>query len=199
MAGKALKNRLRTLLDPAVAGLERLGVSPFAVTIAGLLVSLAGAVAVARGRLLLGGIVLAAGSLCDTLDGSLARRSGRESVFGAFIDSTLDRVAELAYFAAIVLHFQRTGAGEAWTALALVAAGGAFLTSYTRARAEGLGLDCRVGLVERPERIVILLVGLLAGGAALEIAVAALAALTVATTIQRIAHVRRAAAKRGTP
>ena len=199
MAGTAIKHRLRKLLDPAVAGLERLGVSPLAVTIAGLLVSLAGAVAVARGRLFIGGIVLAAGSLCDTLDGSLARRSGRESAFGAFIDSTLDRVAELAYFAAIVLYFQSAGAGETWSALALAAAGGAFLTSYTRARSEGLGIECRVGLVERPERIVIMLVGLLAGGVVLRIAVAALAALTVVTTIQRIVHVRRATAGKGTP
>ena len=215
MADRAsVKNAMRGLLDPLAAGLERAGATPLAVTVAGLLVSLAGAVFVARGRMRAGALLLLAGGLCDVLDGSLARRMGRTSVFGAFIDSTIDRVTEIAFFGALVVHFSRAGAGPlfrveapapgaaSWDpriVLLLAALAGSFLTSYTRARAEGLGLECRVGFIERPERVGILVAGLLAGVVVLDAAILALALLTMATAAQRIAHVRRIAAGRGLP
>jgi len=197
MHGKdEIKKRLRTLLNPAVSLLVRLGVSPLAVTLAGLILSFVGAFEIVRGRLLSGGLFLLIAGICDTLDGSLARRTGRESAFGAFLDSTIDRIAELASFAAVTLYFGlRWDGGPIAVLLCLIALGGSFLTSYVRARAEGLGLECRVGWLERPERIAILVVGLLLGRRALFVAVVCLAVLTSLTVLQRIMHVRRATAR----
>ncbi|MGD1048401.1 MAG: CDP-alcohol phosphatidyltransferase family protein [Candidatus Krumholzibacteriaceae bacterium] len=193
MAGKiTVKNRLRGLLDPVVSLLMRIGVPPTAVTVAGLVLSLAGAFAIARGAFIAGGVLVIVSGICDTLDGSLARRTGRESAFGAFIDSTIDRVAELACFGALVVYYAGRGeAGRAGLVLAIVALAGSFLTSYTRARAEGLGLECRVGLLERPERVALLVLGLLLGARALLVVIACLAVLTMVTSVQRIVHVYR--------
>ncbi len=194
----AIKNRLRGILDPVVALLDRLGATPMGVTVAGLVIGLAGAFAVARGAFVPGAVILIAAGLCDTLDGSLARRRGAESRFGAFIDSTIDRISELACFGALVAFYAgHPETGPFTMPLLMTALGGSFLTSYTRARAEGLGLDCRVGLLERPERVALLVVGLLFGGWALYGAIVLLAALTTVTTIQRIVHVHRLASRGG--
>ncbi|MCX5753980.1 MAG: CDP-alcohol phosphatidyltransferase family protein [Candidatus Krumholzibacteria bacterium] len=194
-----IKNRLRRLLDPCVSLLVKAGVPPLGVTIAGLILSFAGAFAIARGELIAGGVLLIVSGVCDTLDGSLARRSGKESVFGAFIDSTIDRVAELAYFGALIMYYvSREGGGRFAVPLVVAALAGSFLTSYTRARAEGLGIDCRVGLLERPERVALLVLGLLLGRTALFVVIACLAVLTLVTTIQRIVHVHRMTSGRGT-
>jgi CDP-diacylglycerol--glycerol-3-phosphate 3-phosphatidyltransferase len=193
-----IKKRLRRLLDPIVGLLAGAGVSPNAVTAAGFVLSLAGAVAIARGELVAGAVILVVSGICDALDGALARRSGRESVFGAFIDSTLDRVAELASFGALVVYYTaRADGGRFAVPLVLVALAGSILTSYTRARAEGLGLDCRVGLLERPERVALLVLGLLFGGTVLFAVIACLAALTLVTTVQRIVHIHRLTAAKG--
>ncbi len=190
---KTIKNRLRRLLDPLVSLLVKAGATPIGVTIAGLILSIAGAVAIARGELVAGGVLLIVSGICDTLDGSLARRAGKESVFGAFIDSTIDRVAELAYFGALVVYYaSQEGSNRFAVPLVVAALAGSFLTSYTRARAEGLGIDCRVGLLERPERVALLVLGLLLGTTALFVVIACLAVLTLVTTVQRIVHVRRA-------
>ena len=187
-----IKNRLRKLLDPFVGLLLRAGVTPLGVTIAGFVLSLAGAFAIARGELVAGGALLIVSGVCDTLDGSLARRAGKESVFGAFIDSTIDRAAELASFGALVVYYvSREGSNRFAVPLVVAALAGSFLTSYTRARAEGLGIDCRVGLLERPERVALLVLGLLLGTTALFVVIACLAILTVVTTIQRVVHVYR--------
>jgi CDP-diacylglycerol---glycerol-3-phosphate 3-phosphatidyltransferase len=192
-----IKNRLRRILDPCVSLLLKAGVTPMGVSIAGLLLSFAGAFAVARGELAAGGVLLLVSGLCDTLDGSLARRSGKESVFGAFIDSTIDRVAELASFGALIVYYVSRGTGGPFAVPLVVAAlAGSFLTSYTRARAEGLGIDCRVGLLERPERVALLVLGLLLGKIALFVVIACLAVLTVVTTVQRIVHVHRVASRK---
>ena len=187
-----IKNKLRRLLDPCVSLLVRAGITPIGVSIAGLVLSFAGAFAIARGELAAGGALLAVSGVCDTLDGSLARRSGKESVFGAFIDSTIDRVAELASFGALIVYYvSRGGGGRFAVPLVVAALAGSFLTSYTRARAEGLGIDCRVGLLERPERVAMLVLGLFLGTTALFVVIACLAILTVVTTIQRVVHVYR--------
>jgi CDP-diacylglycerol--glycerol-3-phosphate 3-phosphatidyltransferase len=187
-----IKERLRGLLAPLVIALERAGVSPMAVTITGLLLSFVGAGFVAAGRLRSGAVVLVVAGLCDTIDGSLARSSGQASRFGAFLDSALDRVAELAYFAALVYHFYAIGAR--WSGvmiwLTLAALSGSLLTSYARARAEGLGLECSVGILERPERIALLFIGLLFGHLVLNPVIALLAVLSIVTFIQRVMHVR---------
>jgi CDP-diacylglycerol--glycerol-3-phosphate 3-phosphatidyltransferase len=123
---------------------------------------------------------------------SLARRAGSESVFGAFIDSTVDRVAEIAVFGALIMYFFDRGPGGRLAAIVcLVALTGSFLTSYTRARAEGLGFECKVGWLERPERVALLIIGLLCGGAVLLAVLWFLALFTMVTALQRVLHVRR--------
>jgi CDP-diacylglycerol--glycerol-3-phosphate 3-phosphatidyltransferase len=192
-----IKDKLRGLLDPVVRLLLKLGVSPMSVTVAGCALSLIGAFAVVRGDLAAGGIVLIMSGLCDSLDGALARKSGTTSVFGAFIDSTLDRIAEIVYFGALIVYYGGGVAhGRIAVPLVITALAGSFLTSYTRARAEGLGLECRVGLLERPERVALLVIGLLFGATVLLVVLACLAVLTVATFVQRIVHVRRVTARR---
>ncbi len=193
-----IKNRMRRLLDPIVSLLAAAGISPMAVTAAGFVLSLAGAVAIARGELVAGAVILVVSGVSDALDGGLARRCGKESVFGAFIDSTLDRVAELAYFGALIVYYAaREDGGRIAVPLVVAALAGSLLTSYTRARAEGLGMDCRVGLLERPERVALLVLGLLFGGTVLFAVIACLAVLTLVTTVQRVVHVHRLSAAKG--
>ena len=186
-----IKERLRGLLAPLSAALERAGATPTAVTVTGLGLSFVGAVVVAGSRLRAGALLLVLSGICDTLDGSLARRSGTASRFGAFLDSTFDRVAELAYFSALVIYY---AGGGAWSGMmilfTLAALAGSFLTSYTRARAEGLGLECRVGLLERPERVALLVAGLFLGPLVLGPVIVLLAVMSMYTVVQRILHVR---------
>ena len=133
------------------------------------------------------------GALCDILDGSMARRAGRSSRRGAFLDSTLDRLAEIAVFIGLIAcYFRAQLFVQLLTGLALT---GSLMTSYARARAEGLGVDCKVGLLERPERLALLILGLLlaplslAGVGLLVWVIVLLALLTYVTTLQRILHV----------
>ncbi len=187
-----IKDRLRGFLDPVVGVLSSLGVTPTAVTVFGLLLGAVGAIFAARGSLLVSGIILLVSGLCDTLDGSLARLQGSVSTFGAFIDSTGDRIMELFYFGAFIFYFIGQGAfGAFMIFVVLVALSGSLLTSYVRARAEGLGLECRVGWLERPERIAALVVGLLLGRVMLVIAILFIAVMSVITVAQRVTHVKR--------
>jgi phosphatidylinositol phosphate synthase len=149
---------------------------------------------------LLGNLVAAAlvilGSVMDTLDGRYSRMSGKGTLFGAFLDSTLDRIEEGIVLAAVAGYFAATGDDFA-AAMCVVAVLGSLMVSYTRARAEALGVECKVGLATRPVRVVILSAGLVfAKGAGLgdfELlapAIYAIAALTTVTTIQRVWHVK---------
>ena len=182
----------RRILDPVAAGGLRLGLSPDALTLIGLALSIAAGVAVATGRLYVATLLLFLGALCDILDGSMARRAGCSSRRGAFLDSTLDRLAEIAVFIGLVVYFRERLFVQVLTLLALT---GSLMTSYARARAEGLGIDCKVGLLERPERLALLILGLLlaplrlGGLGLLEWVIALLALLTYVTTLQRILHV----------
>lgn len=193
MTGKAdIKNRLRSLLDPVVALASYLGITPMGVTIFGIFLSIIGAIYLARGRLLSSAIILILSGLCDTIDGSLARSQGKVSVFGAFIDSTGDRVSELAYFIGLVFYFiAQTPINGVLVFFALAALAGSYLTSYARARAEGLGLECSVGILERPERIVLLIAGLIFGRVVLTAVIVVLAVMSIFTFIQRVQHVRK--------
>jgi CDP-diacylglycerol--glycerol-3-phosphate 3-phosphatidyltransferase len=195
---RALQNSARRLLEPIVAALASLGVSPLLVSFFGLAFSVWGAVMVARGSLLGGGIFLLVAGLCDVLDGDLARRQGKASVFGAFIDSTLDRVGEFVYFGGILLYVVgRANGYAAWEpVIILLALMGSVLTSYARARAEGLGVECKVGVMERPERIALLALGLIAGYRFLMAVMILLAITSSFTVVQRIRHVQRVTAGR---
>jgi CDP-diacylglycerol--glycerol-3-phosphate 3-phosphatidyltransferase len=191
------KTGVRRLASRSVGGLARTGVTPDALTALGLTLCAAGAVAVYfeyRNELLwfwTGAFLFWAGSLLDILDGALARVGGKTTPFGAFIDSTTDRVGEGAMLAAIALVFSRHGKDWA-VVLAVAAVVGSFLVSYTRARAEALGLRGDVGLGSRAERVVLITAGLIfAPWGGLPWAIVALAATAWLTVVQRILHVRK--------
>jgi CDP-diacylglycerol--glycerol-3-phosphate 3-phosphatidyltransferase len=183
-------------LAPLAIRLHALGVSPNAVTLLGVGLTLAGAALLATEQPLAALIVLLAGSLADTLDGAIARAAGGGTVLGAFLDSTVDRVADAAFFAAAAwLGASRADAILFWAAILALSA--SFLVSYVRAKAESLGTTATVGPAPREARLAILLVGI-AAWAALGLdwlfvaAVAAVAVLSTITLLQRIAVVARA-------
>lgn len=184
----------RSIVDPIIQGLVRKGVGPNAITIAGFLV-VAGSCALILGEFwLLSWFVFTIGSLSDMLDGSVARLSGKASAFGAFLDSTLDRLAEGLVLGSIGIVFARDQRYVA-VAACFVALTASFLVSYTRARAEGLGIDSnKGGLMSRVERLFLIGTGLFFGwiNHFLEIAIYVLAVLTVLTVVQRVVYVSRA-------
>jgi CDP-diacylglycerol---glycerol-3-phosphate 3-phosphatidyltransferase len=186
----------RRLASRSVTGLTRTRVTPNALTAAGVTLCAAAAVLVYfeyRNELLffwLGAVVFVVGSLLDILDGALARAGGKATPFGAFIDSTTDRVSEAFMLAAIALVLVRDGS-EVGVGLTAAALTGSFLVSYTRARAEALGLRGDVGIGSRAERVVVITAGLvLAPWLPLELALAVLTATAWVTVLQRVLHVR---------
>lgn len=171
------------LIEPIARFLGSLGLSPNAVTILGFLLTAAVAGVLASGRLLLAGLLLIVTLAFDAVDGTLARITGQTTRFGAFLDSTLDRWAEVAMFVAIVWLYVHTN-NDLGAILAVLALSMSLLVSYTRARAEGIGLECKEGILTRFERMVILILGLVAGQ--LIWALAIIAALAGITAVQRI-------------
>lgn len=187
----AIKDRARSLISPLAGFLGKLGISPNHLTLAGLVASAGAGVLVAYGFFLLAAMALLLGSLCDMLDGAVARVSGRSSQFGAFLDSTVDRYAEMLFFAGLLVYFIRIETSTVYALLAFLAAGGSFMVSYTRARAEGIGLRCDVGIMERPERLILLLVATLVGPVGIRVVLWVLPVLVTWTSLQRIHHVFR--------
>lgn len=186
---EASKDALLFVLHPLVRWLSVMRVRPDTLTVIGWSLAVCSAVLFALGYARIAGVVMLLGGLFDALDGAVARESNRMSSFGAFLDSTLDRFSESTIFVGLVFFY--ASANRPYEAL-LAGAAMTFslLTSYARARAEGLNIDCEVGLLERAGRIVILsvfsIVGLLTVGLGL------VAAGALVTTAQRILHVRRA-------
>jgi len=187
----------RTLAKRSVTSLARTRVTPNALTTAGVSLCLVAAVLVpfeSRDKLLyywLGAAVFVVGSVLDILDGALARAGGKSTVFGAFLDSTTDRVGEGAMLAAIALVFTRAGNHVA-VVFTIVAVAGSFLVPYVRAKAEALGLRGDVGLGSRAERVVVITAGLVfAPWGGLQWAIYVLAATSWLTVLQRILHVRK--------
>ena len=187
----------RRLATRSIGGLARTRVTPNALTAAGVTLCAAAAVLVwleYRNEIVffwLGAIVFVAGSLLDILDGALARQSGKGTPFGAFIDSTTDRVSEAFVLGAIALVFMRDDQSFALAAT-IAAIVGSFLVSYTRARAEALGLKGDVGIGSRAERVVVITAGLvLAPWVALPWAILLLAVTAWFTVFQRVLSVRR--------
>lgn len=187
------------LISPVARLFLRLGISPDAVTLVGTIGVCAGAlVFFPRGELLTGVLVITAFVFSDLLDGTMARLSGRTSKFGAFLDSTLDRVGDGAIFGGLVLYFAGPGDSELHTVLALVCLVMGSVTSYARARAESLGMQARVGIAERADRLVAILV--MTGLSAifdlpvlLEATLWVLAVASTVTVVQRIWVVRQQA------
>jgi CDP-diacylglycerol---glycerol-3-phosphate 3-phosphatidyltransferase len=180
---------VRQLLRPLVRLLSALRVRPDTLTVLGWALSLGSAVLFGLGYVRVAGVVMLLGGLFDALDGAVARESNRMSAFGAFLDSTLDRLSEAAIFVGIVF-FYAAAARPYEALLAGAAMTFSLLTSYARARAEGLGIGCKVGLLERAGRVVILSVFSMVGLLTFSLGLVAAGALI--TTAQRILHIRRA-------
>jgi len=184
------------LTRPLVPLVHKLKLTPDAMTLTGLALNLAAAVVIAFGHLLIGGIVFLLAGLFDLLDGALARYMEKVTRFGALFDSTVDRITEGAIFLSFIFI---TGSGV-WPfsvtlqlLLIFLAMIGSFMTSYIRARAEALNIDCTVGLFTRVERVIILALGLLLNQ--VFVALAIVVVLSFVTAGQRFVHVWRQAGK----
>jgi CDP-diacylglycerol--glycerol-3-phosphate 3-phosphatidyltransferase len=171
--------------------------TPNTISLTGLLGNLVAAVLILEHHFVLAGIAFILGSLCDMMDGRYSRMSGKGTPFGAFLDSTLDRIEEGIVLAAVAAWFAESGDELAVGATVLTVVG-SYMVSYTRARAEALGVECKVGIASRAVRVVILSAGLVFADGELipdfdllEPAIYAMAALTIFTTFQRVFHVRR--------
>jgi CDP-diacylglycerol---glycerol-3-phosphate 3-phosphatidyltransferase len=179
---------------------QRLGISPNQLTLAGLLLQAGVAAVIALGYLPLGGVLLIFSAIFDAFDGTLARLTGRSSRFGAFFDSTLDRYAEAVVLFGVLVYFSGQSDSRIEVLLIYAAIVGSLLVSYTRAKAESLGIPCTEGVLTRAERVALLVIGLLLAGwqpiaalpGVLTIVLWLLAVLSNITAIQRIAAVRKA-------
>jgi len=195
---KMLRPLLARLLNPVARALARTPITPNALTIIGTVGVAAGALTLfPTGHLFAGTMVCWFFVTADMLDGALARVKGTTGVFGAFLDSTLDRVADAAVFGGLAVYFVLGGHSRLMAGVALFCLVAGALVSYAKARAEGLGLRCDVGIAERTER---LLIGLVAAGLAglgvpyvLSIGLWVLAAASTITFVQRVVAVRKAA------
>jgi CDP-diacylglycerol--glycerol-3-phosphate 3-phosphatidyltransferase len=186
------KASLTRLGDPVARALLRAHVRPNHLTMVGLGVSILAAGALAQGQLRVGAVLLALAGLCDFFDGSLARLANSVSAFGAFLDSVADRYSDLVVLLGVVLYYHRA-ADTTGVFLTMGALVGTIMTSYTKARAQSIGVPCEIGLIERPERLIMLIAG--ATFNVLTPAMIALALLANLTALQRILYMRRAASR----
>ncbi len=191
-----IKNGYLRLIDPVANWLVKRGVHPNTITVIGTLCTVVGGIIYGSGHIRTGGFFLGITALFDVLDGTVARRSNKSSTFGAFLDSTLDRLADGFVLGGIAVFYatSRIHGSVPLMITALLGLVGAFLTSYTRARAEALGLDAKVGLLQRPERVVLLsapqaLFGLVLNGWVLAIIIVVLTVTAWITVVQRVAFV----------
>lgn len=181
-------NRIERILGFLGAGLDRKGITPNQLTFSGFIVNLAGAFFYFRGFIVFGGFIILFGGLFDMLDGAVARSAEKASKTGAFLDSVVDRYSDFVIFGGILL-FYAAGGDLNGTIISLFIISGSFLVSYTRARAELVIPKCDVGLMERPERIILLSAGSILGF--FYLALWLLAVLTHLTAIYRILHTLR--------
>jgi CDP-diacylglycerol--glycerol-3-phosphate 3-phosphatidyltransferase len=154
------KNIAENVTRPVISLLAKTGLTPNTVTWIGFIITIAAGVLVITGNLLAAGIVVLVAGFFDMLDGALARTTGKVTRFGAILDSTLDRVCEAIILLGLLVFFVRDG-NTTESILAGVAIPGSLLVSYVRARMEGLGIECKAGLFTRPERVIVLALGLL--------------------------------------
>jgi len=207
-----LKNAFLGWIDPLAAGLVKAGLTPNRITTISIMLIVGSGALYALGALHLGGAMLLLSGLFDLLDGKVARSSNQTSKFGAFYDSSMDRLGDGALFTGIAIYYMTSAIRSAGDRLPVLALGlcfacltGSFLVSYTRARAEGLGLEAKVGMAQRAERLVFLGVPTLffgAGGEQGWMLLAILAWLTLIswiTVVQRIMHVYRITADERKP
>jgi CDP-diacylglycerol--glycerol-3-phosphate 3-phosphatidyltransferase len=194
------RDRPRTaveLREAARTGLIESRLTPNMISMTGFLLNVAAAVLIVEKLFVAAAFAFIVGSVMDTLDGRYSRMSGKGTPFGAFLDSTLDRIEEGIVLAAVASYFAWRQ-DELAAGITVIAVVGSFMVSYTRARAEALGIECKVGFASRPVRVVIISAGLMFAAGdlipdvdLLEPAIYVLAALTVFTAFQRVFHVRR--------
>jgi phosphatidylglycerophosphate synthase len=200
MFSRRIQQRVRRFVTLIMRPLAQLGITPNTLTLMGLLISMGTAIVIARGYFLVGGLLVLFAGIFDMFDGALARARNASSTFGAFLDSTLDRYSEsIILFGLFWYALQgQTQHENLWPFLheqtwmlssIYIAVVGSLMVSYAKARAEGLGLECKTGLLARPERVVILAIGLLSG--VVIWAVLLLAIFSNVTAVERIAHIRR--------
>ena len=198
MTGASRERARRAVSDyvelPVARFMERVGLTPNLVTLIGLLIAVGGAGLVAVGEWWAGGIVVLFGGVFDMFDGALARMTGRASKFGALLDSVVDRVSEaVALFG--VLAFYLISDNDIGAALAYAAIIGSLMVSYMRARSEGLGIECKVGVMTRPERVAAIGFGLIAAHwipVVMPVVLGTIGALTAFTAVHRLIHTSRA-------
>ena len=200
MFSRRIQQRVRHLVTLLIKPLAQLGVTPNTLTAIGLLLSILTAIVIAQGFLAAGGLLVLFAGIFDMFDGAMARVRHAATTFGAFFDSTLDRYSESIILLGLLLYaLQRPDLHDAmwpfaneqrWMIILIfIAVVGSLMVSYTKARAEGLGLECKTGLLARPERVVVLAIGLLSGTTIL--AVFLLAFLSQVTAIERVVYVWR--------
>jgi CDP-diacylglycerol--glycerol-3-phosphate 3-phosphatidyltransferase len=182
-----LQDGFVNLLTPLVKRLAKWGINPNSFTLAGLIITSMAAIAFIMGHLRLGGFLILLGGLCDTIDGSLARFANKATRFGALFDSALDRYSEFVMFLGIVAYFVRIK-DYPTSVVVFFALCGSIMVSYSRARAESLGFDSKLGVMQRPERIVFLGLGALIHPVVLKIAIWLVAIFANFTALQRIRH-----------
>ena len=183
---------LRCIEEPIVATLSKFGITPNMVTMLGLVVTVVSAVFISLGQFWSGGVLLLIGSLFDLIDGSLARRLGKDSKFGALLDSVVDRLSETIVLLGLLIFYIGESSDIA-EILVYVAISGSFMVSYLRARSEGLGIECSSGIMTRPERVIVMGAGLIIGqwlSIATVISVGIIGFLTIVTTFQRLLTAR---------
>lgn len=178
---KQIKPVFEEKVSPIVQILNKINVSPNLLTVSGVLFIAIGSYFLYLGNFIVAGLFLTIGNLCDALDGALARRFGKTSVFGAFLDSVVDRISDFLPLIALALVYKEN---TFYLLLILVAIVGSFMVSYTRARGEGLGIKCTVGVLERAERSIVLIVFTFLHIPILAVIIIALGSLI--TTFQRI-------------
>lgn len=188
-----LRLRFKGVVEPVAGFLNRIGIHPNTLTLTGLAGNFIGAIFLARSEFLIGGLIILAMGPIDALDGTMARLRGEPSDLGGFIDSVTDRYSELLIFGGIIIHYLHV-ANSLMVAVTFAAAVGSVMVSYTRARAEGLGFEAKIGLLTRMERFVILVPSLVLGYPWVGVGIVAI--LGNFTALQRIYSVRVQARRR---
>ena len=193
---KHLINGFYAVVNPVGDFLESANIHPHVVTASGFVLTVIAAGLFWKGHMFWGGITLILAGACDALDGRLARNTNRTSRFGAILDSTVDRYSEIMVFMGLAAFFHSAG----MSAIIILAMAGSLLTAYIRARAESLGLECKIGLMQRPERVTFISASAVIGAlidfifgthqTLLKLAIVGIAVLGNITVIQRVLHVR---------
>jgi CDP-diacylglycerol--glycerol-3-phosphate 3-phosphatidyltransferase len=200
MLEEKVKKDFPKLLPGVIDFLVRLNIKPNWLTTLGVVIGAVAGFMFARGLFVYGGLAVLVSGLCDMFDGALARHSGDESLFGTFYDSVMDRYAELFIFIGLTVYYANQQDMAMQHILAQLSLAGSLLVSYTRARAEGLGKSCTVGFMQRPERMIVLIIaallsGILGSQIIMTIALWILAVSTNFTAVQRILHIRQKAGR----